>query len=167
MNMALSETTTTEKDALINRLVEFISSVGIDVQEGLTGDVTFVPGLDIQNGTLIFDRKKLLYPGDLLHEAGHIAVTTAAERKLLHGNVTGGMTEKEGEEMAAMLWSYAAAVKLGISPAVVFHPNGYKGDSLWLLDNYSKNVFIGIPLITWMGMTTKEQFPIMKKWLRD
>ncbi|MCW3070458.1 MAG: hypothetical protein JWO44_348 [Bacteroidetes bacterium] len=165
--MSLNENTPAEKEALVNRLVEFISSVGIDVREGLTGEVTFVPGLDIQKGVLVFDRSKLSYPGDLLHEAGHIAVTTAAERKSLHGNVTDGMPEKQGEEFAAMLWSYAACIKLGISPAVVFHPNGYKGDSLWLLDNYSNNVFIGLPLITWMGMTTKDEFPVMKKWLRD
>jgi hypothetical protein len=165
--MLLSENTTAEKEALINRLVEFIRSVGIDVQEGHTGDATFVPGLEIREGALVVDRKKLSYPGDLLHEAGHIAVTVAGWRQSLNGNVTDGKPEKMGEELAAMLWSYAACIHIGIPPAVVFHPYGYKGDSDWILDNYRKNVFIGMPLMEWMGMAKKDEFPKMIKWLRD
>jgi len=166
MHISLTDTIT-EKEALINRLVEFISSVGIAVKEGNTGDDTFVPGLDIRYGTIIFDRERLLYPGDLLHEAGHIAVAEAAERGSLMGNVTDNKPERQGEELAAILWSYAACQKTGIPSAVVFHPNGYKGDSSWFLDNFKNEVFIGLPLLVWMQLTTAEQYPVMTKWLRD
>jgi hypothetical protein len=70
-----------------------------------------------------------------------------------------------------MLWSYAACRRMGISPRVVFHPDGYKGQSDWLLGHYESGSFIGLPLLVWMGMTRAGEgagaFPEMLKWLRD
>lgn len=165
--MNVNEKIPVQHDQMIDLLISFVESVGIEVKEGITGDHTFVPGLEIQNGVLVFERKKLSYPGDILHEAGHIAVTIAANRKRLHGNVTDNDLSKGGDEFAVMLWSYAACKKLKIDPAIVFHKNGYKGDSQWLIDNYDKGTYIGLPLLVWMGMTGKDGFPVMLKWLRD
>ena len=77
-----------------------------------------------------------------------------------------GKKEKAGDEMAVLLWSYAACVKLGIPPEIVFHKDGYKGDADWLALNFSNKTYIGLPLLKWMGMTGDE-FPVMLKWLRD
>jgi len=66
--------------------------------------------LDIACGVLSIDEMRLLYPGDILHEAGHIAVTSP--------DVRGGSTfsSTPGEEMAAIAWSYAAALALECRP---------------------------------------------------
>ncbi|MGZ4116411.1 MAG: hypothetical protein ACXVPY_02970 [Bacteroidia bacterium] len=165
------EKTTTENTKLINLFVSFLSDIGIEVEEDQIENETFLPGLEIRNGVLIFDRKKLIYSGDLLHEAGHIAVSEASLRKSLNGNVIAEKPERRGEELAAMLWSYAVCKKLNISPEIVFHKDGYKGDSEWILNNYKDKTFIGLPLLVWMGMTydksNPDGFPVMRKWLRD
>lgn len=106
------------------------------------------------------------HPGDVLHEAGHLALTPAAERASLHGNVAESQPERAGDELAVMLWSYAACRALELPPEVVFHPTGYHGQSAWILDNYRQHRFVGLPLLASMGLTTPEAFPGMTRWVR-
>ena len=145
---------------------EFLAEIGIAVKEQEIDGETFLPGLQIENGVLVYDPQKLLYPGDLLHEAGHIAVTEGSKRNILNGNVIEEAPSKGGEEMSVMLWTYAACKKLDIPIETVFHPHGYKGNNEWLMENYENGIFIGLPLLKWMGLTNDE-FPKMVKWLRD
>jgi len=160
-----------EKNRFLKTFYAFLTSIGIEVIEKEFSETSFLPGLKIENGKLIVDKQKLLYPGDILHEAGHIAVTAAEERITLSDNIMDGRPGKEGEELAAMLWSYAACLHLKINPEIVFHKDGYKGDSEWILNNYKNKTFIGLPLLVWMGMTSAQNdvndFPCMTKWLRD
>jgi len=111
-----------------------------------------------------------------LHEAGHLAVTSSEDRKHIGSESMPKDWPSQGDEIGAMLWSYAAAHHLELPFEVVFHPNGYKGNSEWLVENYSIGNFIGLPLLEWMELTVgkeraakenKEAFPIMQKWLRD
>lgn len=156
---------------IIPPVYAFLHKIGIAVSEEPLDGETFLPGLRIRNGVLVVDRQRLAYPGDILHEAGHIAVTAAADRAGTTGNVTEDHPEKTGEEMAVMLWSYAACKAIGIPPETVFHPDGYKGDNEWILENYRNANYIGLPLLKWMGLTQgtegKPPFPAMTKWLRD
>lgn len=153
--------------ALTDQLLAFVREVGLPVrEEPLSGD-TFLPGLLLDHGQLVVDRARLLYPGDILHEAGHLAVTAAAERPLTGGHVTEHDPGKEGEEMAVHCWSYAACVALRIPAEVVFHPAGYRGAAAWLVDNFTQGSYIGLPLLVWMGLSTTEDFPRMQRWLRE
>jgi len=149
----------------------FLNSIDISFVEKEIHEPTFLPGLKIENGCLIVDKNKLLYPGDILHEAGHIAVTEASQRNSLNDNVTDNRPGSEGEELAAMLWSYAACIDMKVSPKIVFHEHGYKGDSEWILNNYQEKNYIGLPLLIWMGMTREQPdangFPKMIKWIRN
>jgi len=151
----------------LDRMLKFLTSIGLPVRETSFEKTGFLPGLLIDKGELLLDRARLLYPGDVLHEAGHIAVTVAAERPLLGANVTENHPEKEGEELAVLLWTYAACQYLDIPPVVVFHPEGYKGQSEWLIKSFTTGQYIGLPLLVWMGMTTTEGFPTMTHWLRE
>lgn len=154
-------------DFRIDPLLAFVREIGLEVREAsLKGQTTFLPGLLIDRGVLVVDRKRLLYPGDILHEAGHIAVTKAAGRHLLSANITANQPEKEGEELAVLAWSYAACMALQLPPEVVFHPAGYKDQSEWLIDNFQSGKNIGLPLLAWMGLTTHDAFPRMTRWLR-
>ena len=67
-----------------------------------------MPGILVDNGKLIVDEKEMLSPGDLLHEAGHLAVKPSSERKNIH--ITFG--NDPAEEMMALAWSYAAFIHL-------------------------------------------------------
>jgi len=157
-------------------MCDFIENLGISVIHKRLTHETFLPGLDLGPNCIYLDPEKLLYPGDLLHEAGHLAVTTAAQRMAVGSDALELPWPTDGEEIAAVLWSYAAAHHLGIPLDVVFHPNGYKNDGNWLIDSFGQGQFVGLPLLQWMGLCFDESnaalhqtqpFPVMQKWLRD
>lgn len=157
-------------DLLINQIRAFLTKIGIPTRQQELPGPTFLPGLLIQDGVLLFDPTRLAYPGDMLHEAGHIAVSEPAERQGLSGNLTEQRPEKEGEELAVLLWSYAACLRLGLEPEVVFHPTGYNGQSQWLIEQFTGGNYIGLPLLVWMGHCQLPGeaggFPNMIRWLR-
>jgi hypothetical protein len=79
-------------------------------------------------------------------------------------------------ESAAMVWSYAAVLHIGLDPRVVFHSDGYKGNAEALLMNFELGVYIGVNVLEEAGMTVTgknadakqlQSFPKMIKWLRD
>ena len=160
----------------VSKILEFLSEVGISAHPGHVPDDTFLPGIEVVNGMIIVDQAKLKYPGDLLHEAGHLAVTSAADRATLSGEVATPNSTAELVELEAILWSYAACVHLGIDPRVVFHEDGYHGRSEALLLNFSLGVFPGLSGLESEGMTLSPAaaerhgelpFPRMQKWLKD
>jgi len=148
-------------------IVSFLKEIGIEISQGEVPDDTFVPGIEVRGGRLLFDETKMKYPGDLLHEAGHLAVMAPGDRANANATVDTG----PGEEMAAIAWSYAAALHIGIDPAIVFHPDGYKGGSASLLENFAAGRYIAVPFLRWMGLTgennVESAYPKMAKWLRD
>ncbi|MFD2786799.1 hypothetical protein [Hymenobacter rubripertinctus] len=152
--------------ALIDYLLDFVRVTGLVVVEAALPTNTFLPGLLLRAGQLVVDRQQLLYPGDILHEAGHLAVSTAAERPAVGGNITEHDPGKEGEEMAVHCWCYAACVALNLPAEVVFHPAGYRGASAWFIENFQQGRYIGLPLLVWMELTTTQEYPRMTRWLR-
>ena len=159
-------------DETRTRIVTFLRQIGIGVRHGAVPDDSFLPGILVDGDSLIVDEAKLKYPGDLLHEAGHLAVAPSAQRKRLFNDVS----KNAGDELAALAWSWAALKHLDLAPEIVFHPNGYKGESAWLIDLFSSGGQMGVPLLQWMGLTAEphkaaelgmEPFPKMAKWLRD
>lgn len=163
-------TMSTELDVIIN----FLKQIGIACHLESLSNETFLPGIAIRNGELIIDAEKVLYPGDILHEAGHLAVVSSSERKLLNGNV--GETKENqnalGEEMMAIGWSYAAAYSIGLDANVVFHPQGYKGQSDWFLEQFENGHYTGLHLLVWIGLCDYPKaetggYPKMNRWLRE
>ena len=163
---------TSNDEQIIRQITNFLQEIGIDVIETELDDNCFLPGLSLKATAVLVDRKRLKYPGDLLHEAGHIAVTEAELRPLIGSEQMPQEWPDGGNEMSTILWSYAAALHLQLPLDVVFHPNGYKGQSDWITEEFKKGNFIGIHLFEWMGFcdqkseTEKQQFPHLKKWLR-
>ncbi|MDO7873188.1 hypothetical protein Q5H93_00465 [Hymenobacter sp. ASUV-10] len=148
-------------------ILAFLTEIGIVVEDTTLRDDTFLPGILIHEGRLLLDRQRLLYPGDVVHEAGHIAVTRAAERPALGGNVTEDNPEKEGDELAVHLWAYAACLAMRLPAEVVFHPDGYRNQSKWLINNFRTGQNMGLPLLVWMDLSTTEEYPRMTRWLRE
>jgi hypothetical protein len=159
----------------LEKVLSFLNEIGIDIVEKELQS-SFLPGLSLGPNCLYIDFEKLLYPGDILHEAGHLAVTTSTERKIAGTNEMAADWPTQGEEIAAILWSFAAAKHLELPIEFVFHPNGYKNDSEWLISNFTSENYIGLPFLEWAGLALgkeratkegKEAFPKMLKWLRD
>ncbi len=153
----------------LQRLVEFLEEIGLKVRRGALPEGTFLPGIQLEPDGLMIDEARLAHPGDLLHEAGHLAVLTPGQRRVAGENLDSG----PGEEMAAIAWSYAACVHLGLDAAVVFHDQGYKGEGLTLRENFTAGRYIGVPLLQWYGLTREDTdgtgaavYPRMERWLR-
>jgi hypothetical protein len=154
---------------LVAELAGFVEACGIKIAPAALAADTFLPGLQIRSGALLVDEARLLYPGDVLHEAGHLAVSDPVERENAAFEAT------PAEEMASIAWSYAAARALDIAPDVVFHPAGYKGAAAALLENFAAGRYIGVPMLQLWGMSVEPHraaargvppFPHMLRWLR-
>lgn len=153
-------------------IAAFLAEIGIPVEAAPITEKTFLPGILIDHGRLLVDESQLQYPGDLLHEAGHLAVMEPARRAAAHGSPG----DELGEEIAAMAWSWAALTHIGLPPEVVFHEGGYKGSSDSLIMTFQGGSYPGLPLLQWFGMTYDARnaathgvtpFPQMRHWLRQ
>lgn len=164
----------TKIDLQLQKIIQFLETIGIQVIEKDLDDTTFLPGLSLGPDTVYVDYSKLKYPGDLLHEAGHIAVTSPEERKLAGSDKMAEGWPSQGDEIAAILWSYAAALHLKLPPEFVFHEHGYKGNSQWFIDNFTAGNYMGLPLLQWYTMAPSTEkvvsgmpaFPAMQHWMR-
>lgn len=162
-----------EKERLIKVLVNFLQEIGLTVKFEKESEPGFLPGIHIKSGGLSIDPDQILYPGDILHEAGHLATLPYAIRCELDGKLPD--TDKHrGAELMTLAWSYAAALHLNIPASVVFHEHGYKGASENLIDNFEQGRVIGLPLLQYYGMTYDQKnaallgvkpFPHMVSWI--
>ena len=162
--------TTRFDDPATGQILAFLEQIGIPVEFAPVAEDSFLPGLTVRGGTLVVDREGLEWPGDLLHEAGHIAVTDPAARDALDA-----VSEDPGDEMAAIAWSYAAAVEIGLDRAILFHAGGYRGGSETFIRNFESGRYIGVPMLAWYEMTAEPHvakregtppYPAMWRWLR-
>jgi hypothetical protein len=159
-------------DGTFSTIASFLARIGLPVEIGEIGQPTFLPGIHVEGGILRVDPPKLSWPGDLLHEAGHLALLSGERRR----QVTGSVGDDGGEEMGAIAWSYAAAVHLQLDPAVVFHEHGYHGGGQSLCENFAEGRYIGVPMLQWLGLTLdapsagplgEKPYPHMLRWLRE
>jgi hypothetical protein len=155
-------------DPLTERLASFVRSIGIEVRAASLPDETFLPGIDIRHGAILIDETRLTYPGDILHEAGHLAVTDPALRN------APTLSPGAGDELTTIAWSYAALRHLDIDPAIVFHA-AFKGGGESIIENFSAGRYVGVPLLQLYGMSCEPHraaaagmapFPHMQRWLR-
>lgn len=154
-----------------DKITAFLHEIGLAVRCGPIEGDTVLPGIKVAAGVLIYDPAKLTFPGDLLHEAGHLAVKRPNDRKCCGPD----LGSDPAEEMMAISWSYAAGLHLGLPPELVFHSAGYRGGARSLLDNFAGGRYLALPMLQWIGLTYDEQrarelntppFPKMKCWLR-
>lgn len=154
-------------------IVGFLDGIGIPVRSGPVTGPTAVPGITIADGGLVRDPDAASHDGDLLHEAGHLALLPPARRRTATGMLPDDVGA--GFELGAICWSVAAARHLGLDLACVFHPDGYRGDGPWLVETYGAGTFPGLPLLVWAGLAWapgtepegEAPFPAMRRWLRS
>jgi len=156
-------------DPLVTKLANFVSSVGIEVHACAIDWKTQFPGLDIRSGAVLVDESRIIHPGNILHEAGHIAVYDPARRK------DSKFSPSRGQELGALAWSYAATVHLGLQSELVFYPGSYHGWDVALNENFAEGRYLGVPLLQLYGMAVEprnapglavEPYPHMLRWLR-
>jgi hypothetical protein len=164
------------RQAVTQKIIDFLTGIGIPVELRTIEEKVRLPGIYINHGGLVVDPDQLLYPGDLLHEAGHIAVAPPEVRAMLHGDLDPQLDLQHAGELMAIPWSYAACIHLGIEPGVVFHEHGYNGGGQNLADDFANGRYFGVSTLQWAGMTFEEKnsgaagvppFPHMVKWVRE
>jgi len=157
-------------DSTATLIIDWLRQIGLTIRFAPLDTGTFLPGVTLDPGGLIVDPERLLYPGDLLHEAGHLATMLPARRASTGCNAGSDM----GDEIAAQTWSYAAAVHLSLAPEIVFHSTGYHESAARLIEIY-RDGKAGVPLLQWMGLTLDRTraaassvppWPHMIRWLR-
>ena len=158
-------------DCTATLIVDWLGQIGLTVRIAPLDADTFLPGVTLEPGGLVVDPDRLLYPGDLLHEAGHLATMLPKQRASAGSNAGSDM----GDEIAAQTWSYAAAVHLSLDPEIVFHSDGYHRSAERLVEIY-RDGKAGVPLLQWMGLTFDRKqsaansvppYPHMIRWLRE
>lgn len=159
----------------LDPILRFLSNVGIEVRLESIDNATFLPGIEVRQGSLVADLSKLLWPGDLLHEAGHLAVLPRMLRQQASDDLKFEQSAPHAGELEAMAWAYAAAVDLDLPLDVLFHEGGYKGQSAGLRMTYSMGVYPGLPGLCLAGMAVAPNavtgasanfYPQMLRWLR-
>jgi hypothetical protein len=163
-------------DTVTVKMIRFVEEIGLPVRLIEIDEPTFLPGITLKDGGVVIDPEKLLYPGDILHEAGHLAVMPTDMRSKVNGTLATEGDTALGEEMMAMAWSYAACVYLEIDPTIVFHADGYHGTGCGIAANFSKGHYFAVPMLQWIGLCNEpkkipepgvEYYPKMMKWLRE
>jgi hypothetical protein len=161
--------------SIVDKIVDFINGIGIPCRPQALGGDAFLPGIFIERGCILYNPELMKYPGDLLHEAGHIAILLPGDRHEAGPDKMFGDVNRDAAEMAAIAWSWAAVQHLQIDPAIVFHEHGYKGASASLIANFSAGKYFGVPMLHWLGMAennngpniARENYPKMKHWVRQ
>lgn len=155
------------------KILCFLQQIGLVYHLEKIHEPTLLPGLQLRNGELIIDVENLLYQGDILHEAGHLACMPVSIRKTMSGNLE-DIDLHRGGEMMAIAWSYAACKHLNINPEIVFHEHGYRNGSKNIIDNFNNDYTFGVPLLQWCEMCYDNKtaalldtkpFPEMLTWL--
>ena len=132
---------------------------------------TPLAGITLDRGVLVVDPAGPMYPGDLLHEAGHLALLPPRDRV----RATGRLDDRWGTatESGAICWSVAAAWHLHLDLRVVLHDHGYHGAGARIATTFELGGFPGLPLPVDAGLTKppaeaaagEPAFPAMARWL--
>lgn len=165
-----------DDDFWLNKSIAFLREIGISVERTTLSDAEFLPGIRIFGAGMLIDPSCMMAASDVLHEAGHIAVTPSAQRVQLVGTLGPEVHFEWGGEVEAIAWSYAAATHIGMPMNELFHPLGYRGFASGLAFGFSFGVFPGAHGLNCAGMTLTPQqaaaqgaqpYPVLTRWLRE
>ncbi|WP_029011251.1 hypothetical protein [Azospirillum halopraeferens] len=126
-------------------IVDFVRGVGISVEYGEGARGGFLPGVNIRDGVIHVDPDTLVGSGDVLHEAGHIAVVPRRYWPRLGRDIQADLEALVAEETAdggtadpqlvaavrmgefmSQAWSYAVARHLSVSQEAIFFRGSYQ-----------------------------------------
>jgi len=144
-------------------VIQWLRSIGIPMTMGFSFAKNFNAYIWHKDGGIVVASKAHI--GNILHEAGHFAVTPANMRKRV-SNSFDDIGLKEPHEDMALAWSYAAAIACEVDTMIPFQ-TGFKNPSSGFGVHMAleRSDHVGIKLMTDLDMTDNT-FPSMKQWLR-
>jgi hypothetical protein len=167
--------------------LQFLRQIGVPLKESPAPQETFLPGVWIENSCLHYDRCHLSSVGDLLHEAGHWAITPSSFRQywsvvdfylpsgkfpspLLPNGKENSVCVKllNGCEQAVIAWSYAAAIATGIDPRRMHLPPHYDGYWNKVCTSLELGCHSGINNLSHVGLLSCQlAFPKLTRWIQE
>lgn len=173
------------QDVEIEKSCLFLSRIGIQLSFTCETPASFVPGVWINNEQIYCNCEQLRCVGDLLHEAGHLAVTPQEMRArwlpggfdfhgiedlspLLKDGTENPLSHRliNGDEQAAITWSYAAAIEIGIDVYDMHLDTDFDGEWEPTVLSLQLKCHAGVNNLQRIKMTTKQIFPKMLRWLQ-
>ena len=158
-------------DPALKKVVAIVRQVGLSVTAGRVSTTAFLPGIEIRSGGLVVDEDRLGYPGDVLHEAAHLAVMSPTDRH----DIGGALPEDPAPEMACYAWCYAGALAFDLPLETVFH-DAYKGGGSSIREALESGGLLGQPMLQLWEMTRLPNadssfdhlplYPDMARWAR-
>lgn len=173
-------------------ILAFLDDIGLWAEIGSVPEDAFLPGLLIRDGGLVIDPEACLCAGDVLHEAGHLAILPSRLRPSVGGNVEACLERLRathpadptdpawacvgiGGDTPAIAWSFAAALAVGLPTPAIFIQEGYQAQAganpMALHDQLVMGVFPGILHLARAGLTDSPlaapgpmTFPRMRRW---
>jgi len=176
----------------LRKISVFLRTIGFTVLEDSIS-ASFLSGVEPRcNMTLAYDPDTMVCAGDVLHEAGHLAIIPSVFRNKIAGNIDEslapvanayfathafhigpnfyedpiGRAILQADESAAQAWSYAAALAAGIDPKIVFDSESIDDEYAGVLTGLHLKCHAGINSMTASGMTNRNIFPKMHRWLQ-
>ncbi|MGY3581777.1 hypothetical protein ACVIGB_000152 [Bradyrhizobium sp. USDA 4341] len=176
---------------MFDKAASFLEAIGISVriEQGARG---FLNQLRIEGSGLVVENNDSEIVGDMLHEAGHIAVIPS----LFRGQLTADVDDvapimaqyvkdnpncmawpedpiaraiMQSGEQEAIAWSYAAAHHIGIDTRLPF-AQGFDGNGQEIHDMLAIGCHLGIHGLFHAGMTQLPRqvhgYPKMKRWMQ-
>lgn len=180
--------------AMMQKVVSFLLEIGLEVHM-LPGASGFLPGIRINQGALEYD-PHVVSIADILHEAGHLAITPAEFRPLMSDGLSAGykamfnaIDEQEMEPDSPMLkailqcddpgataWAFAAGTHLAIEPEMIIDSRHYDGTGDEIRLALLHNAYLGINGLHRAGMCESSRamaayrgvsvYPVLTRWVQ-
>lgn len=177
-------------DPDLEKTICWLRGIGLEVVEGGRPWTPHVDGMWIDEGVLVVAEDA--HVGDVIHEAGHLAILPSGFRELVLGDVDDlhlkhaakisnamqGLANipecsvaralMQSSDTEACAWSYAAALEIGVDPTLPF-VNGFDNDFVAqeIFESCMDGHYIGIHGLRAAGFCDRvSDFPILKKWVQ-
>ena len=170
-----------------NKVINFLNSIGIPTIKGYVPIMSFLPGILIKQGTLIYNGKATL--GDMLHEAGHLAIVPGKYRKFMSGKLDRSIKRiyrmakasdeldnpdapiarqlMQASESEATAWAWAVGKFLNIAEEEIILDNTYEGKGANERAKLSANCHFGINGLRASGMVESvKTYPKLTRWVQ-
>lgn len=178
----------------LDRVQDFLASVGIVMQRLDTQVHGFLPGVQLDGGVL-----KVGVGADLdsiLHEAGHLAITPAPFRSWMSGNLARGQRQMcealssvdldpecdlvkhsiQCSDPEATAWAFAVGRRLGFADDLTILDSSYQGEGASIRAGLAVGSYSGINGLVAAGMCAhgfgarmrgEQVYPVMHRWTQD
>lgn len=180
-----SDTATSEtlnsREYWVSKAIGFVRGIGLTVTISEEADLkdAFIPYVRVEAGGMTISGA--VFPGDILHEAGHLAVIPGDFRPLAVDSLSAVMNAMtkyiennphglaqwpedptsrailQSGEAEATAWQYAAAQAIGLPDEWLFPPDSYEGESAQVLQYLKSKTHLGVNGLQAAGWTVQRK----------